>query len=61
LVGPNNDAHAYIEDLIATGAKLCGVTYSEGCADKANFLIVENTLAALQHFAAYYRSLFIFP
>jgi alanine racemase len=29
----------------------------EGCADKANFL-VENTLAALQHFAAYYRSLF---
>jgi hypothetical protein len=34
LVGPNNDAH--IEDLIAS-AKLCGVTYSEGCADKANF------------------------
>jgi alanine racemase len=46
LVGPNNDAHAYIEDLIATGCKTCGVI-PEGCAGKANF-IVENTLAALQ-------------
>jgi alanine racemase len=33
----------------------------EGCADKANFLIVENTLDALQQFAAYYRSRFHFP
>jgi alanine racemase len=39
LVGPNNDA--YIEDLIATGAKLCGTRIPEGCAGKANFLIVE--------------------
>jgi alanine racemase len=36
--------------------------HPDKCADKANFLIVENTLAALQQFAAYYRSrLFIFP
>jgi hypothetical protein len=40
LVGPNNIA--YIEDLIATGAKLCGTRIPEGCADKANFLIVKH-------------------
>jgi alanine racemase len=40
LVGPNNDAHAYIEDLIATGCKtLCYVFRKD--AGKANFLIVE--------------------
>jgi alanine racemase len=62
LVGPNNDAHAYIEDLIATGVQnFVVLRIPEGCAGKANFLIVENTLAALQHFAAYYRSLFNFP
>ena len=62
LVGPNNDAHAYIEDLIATGVQNFVVLHiPEGCADKANFLIVENTLDALQQFAAYYRCLFHFP
>jgi alanine racemase len=62
LVGPNNDAHAYIEDLIATGVQNFVVLHiPEGCADKANFLIVENTLAAFQQFAAYYRGLFHFP
>jgi alanine racemase len=48
--------------LIATGVQnFVVLRIPEGCADKANFLIVENTLAALQQFAAYYRSLFIFP
>ncbi|MEZ7499657.1 bifunctional UDP-N-acetylmuramoyl-tripeptide:D-alanyl-D-alanine ligase/alanine racemase [Flavobacterium sp. Arc3] len=62
LVGPNNDAHTYIKDLIATGVQNFVVLHiPEGCADKANFLIVENTLDALQQFAAYYRSGFHFP
>jgi alanine racemase len=62
LVGPNNDAHAYIKDLIATGVQNFVVLHiPEGCADKANFLIVENTLDALHQFAAYYRCLFHFP
>ncbi|PKH66964.1 bifunctional UDP-N-acetylmuramoyl-tripeptide:D-alanyl-D-alanine ligase/alanine racemase [Flavobacterium sp. ALD4] len=62
LVGPNNDAHSYIKDLIATGVQnFVVLRIPEGCADKANFLIVENTLVALQQFAAYYRSLFHFP
>lgn len=62
LVGPNNDAHHYIKDLIATGVQNFVVTYiPEECSNKANFLVVENTLVALQQFAGYYRSLFHFP
>ncbi|PRZ20320.1 bifunctional UDP-N-acetylmuramoyl-tripeptide:D-alanyl-D-alanine ligase/alanine racemase [Flavobacterium granuli] len=62
LAGPNNDAHFFVKDLIANG--VCNFVVShipEGCADQANFLVVEDTLHALQQFAAYYRSLFNFP
>ena len=62
LVGANNDAHQYIKDLIATGVQNFVVTHiPEECEGKANFFVVENTLAALQQFAANYRSLFNFP
>ena len=62
LVGTNNDAHIYIKDLIEKGVQNFVVTHiPEGCETKANFLIVENTLVALQQFAGYYRSLFDFP
>jgi alanine racemase len=62
LVGINNDAHVYIKDLIANGVQNFVVTHiPEDLQGKANFLIVENTLAALQQVAAYYRSLYSFP
>ena len=62
LVGPNNDAHNYIPELIEKGIQNFVVTQiPEGYKDKANFLIVENTLDALQLFAAHHRSLFHFP
>lgn len=62
LAGPNNDAHSYIKELIDKGVQYFVVTHiPEGCQGKANFLIVNNTLEALQQFAAYYRSLFDFP
>ena len=62
LVGVNNDAHRYIKDLIATGVQNFVVTHiPEECEGKANFFVVENTLIALQQFAANYRSLFNFP
>jgi alanine racemase len=62
LVGANNDAHIYIEDLIKKGVRNFVVTQiPKGCEAKANFLLVKNTLVALQDFAAYYRSLFNFP
>ncbi|RDI51315.1 bifunctional UDP-N-acetylmuramoyl-tripeptide:D-alanyl-D-alanine ligase/alanine racemase [Flavobacterium glaciei] len=62
LVGANNDAHQYIKDLIATGVQNFVVTYiPKECEGKANFFVVQNTLIALQQFAANYRSLFNFP
>ena len=62
LVGPNNDAHNYILGLIEKGIQNFVVTHiPEECQDKASFLVVENTLDALQLFAAHHRSLFHFP
>ena len=62
IIGPNNDAHVYIKDLITIGVHNFVVNYiPEGCEGKANFLVVKNTLDALQQFAAYYRNLFHFP
>jgi alanine racemase len=62
LVGRNNDAHLYIKDLIVKGVHNFVVTHiPEGLEGKSNFLIVENTLTALQQIAAYYRKLFAFP
>ena len=62
LVGPNNDAHTYIPALIEKGVQHFVVTHiPEGLSSKAIFFVVENTLDALQKFAAYHRSLFKFP
>jgi len=62
LEGPNNDAHHYIQELISKGVQYFVVTHiPESCEGKANFLLVKNTLTALQEVASYYRSLFHFP
>ncbi|SHI83752.1 bifunctional UDP-N-acetylmuramoyl-tripeptide:D-alanyl-D-alanine ligase/alanine racemase [Flavobacterium terrae] len=62
LVGPNHDAHIYINDLIDKGVNNFVVNYiPDNINDKANFLVVDNTLFALQNFASYYRALFSFP
>ncbi len=62
LVGPNNDAHTYIPALIEKGVQHFVVTHiPQGLSSKAIFFVVENTLDALQKFAAYHRSLFKFP
>lgn len=62
LSGANNDAHLYISELIEKGVQNFVVQYiPDNCKGKANFLVVEDTLKALQVFAAYYRNLFDFP
>ena len=62
LVGPNNDAHIYISSLIEKGVRCFVVTHiPEELSSKATFLVVENTLDALQRYAAHHRSLFKFP
>lgn len=62
IVGPNNDAHNYIEEVIAQGVRHFVVSrIPEELADKADFLLVDDTLTALQKFASWYRSKFDFP
>lgn len=62
IEGPNNDAHGYINDLINIGVQNFVVRYiPDECMNRANFLVVDNTLVALQLFAAYYRNFFDFP
>ncbi|MFH7016488.1 bifunctional UDP-N-acetylmuramoyl-tripeptide:D-alanyl-D-alanine ligase/alanine racemase [Flavobacterium sp. FlaQc-47] len=62
LSGVNNDAHLYIKELIEKGVQNFVVqNIPENSAGKANFLVVKNTLNALQELAAYYRNLFNFP
>lgn len=62
LKGPNNDGHKHIKELISNGVCYFVVQkIPEGVANKAHFLVVENTLAALQKLAAHYRQTFKFP
>lgn len=62
LSGPNHDGHSYINDLIANGVQYFVVSkIPENTTNIANFLVVENTLDALQKLAATYRSQFEFP
>ncbi len=62
LVGPNNNGHNYIAELIQKGVQNFVVnSIPDNLNDKANFLVVENTLDALQKFAGYYRNLYHFP
>ncbi|KAF2516073.1 bifunctional UDP-N-acetylmuramoyl-tripeptide:D-alanyl-D-alanine ligase/alanine racemase [Flavobacterium foetidum] len=62
LSGVNHDAHLYIVELIEKGVQNFVVEkIPENAAGKANFLVVKNSLSALQDFAAYYRAGFHFP
>lgn len=62
LIGPNNDAHIYISELIEKGVQNFVVTkIPEEVASKATFLVVENSLDALQKLATHHRSQFSFP
>ncbi|MDI1316697.1 bifunctional UDP-N-acetylmuramoyl-tripeptide:D-alanyl-D-alanine ligase/alanine racemase [Flavobacterium sp.] len=62
ISGPNHDGHVYIEELINKGVAHFVVNQiPKGIEDKANFLIVGNTLEALQKLATFYRSQFEFP
>jgi len=62
LKGNNHDAHQYIEGLIEKGVRFFVVEYiPTELKDKAHFLVVKNTLKALQEVAIFYRNLFNFP
>lgn len=62
LRGQNHDAHNYIAQLIENGVCFFVVDHIPDAAKgKANFLVVENTIKALQETARYYKKQFQFP
>ena len=62
IIGPNYDSHNFIPDLISQGVQNFVVSsLDERWTSQANFLVVENTLDALQKFAAFYRKKYTFP
>ena len=62
IKGKNHDAHLYLDELIAKGVRYFVVEYiPEHLSEKANFIIVENSLIALQQTAIAYRKQFDFP
>jgi alanine racemase len=62
ISGPNNDAHNFIADSIEKGVRFFVVSRIPAeLENKANFIKVPDTLAALQQFAAWHRSRFSFP
>lgn len=62
LIGPNYNSHHFIHELINSGVRNFVISEKPlKPIENVNFLVVENTLEALQKFAAYYRSIFNFP
>ena len=64
LKSANNDGHRYIADVYKKGVRNFVVNsqfFDFSNFPDANFIIVHNTIASLQHLAAYHRSLFDIP
>jgi alanine racemase len=62
IIGPNYDAHTFIEALIALGVRNFVVSYiPPSIQGQAQFLKVSDTLVALHKFAIAYRKNFDFP
>ena len=59
----HGDGHKYVEELYSRGVRNFAVTDMESFRhlEEANFIIVKNTVKALQKLAAHHRSLFDIP
>lgn len=61
LIGPRNDGHNYIPELIEKGISAFVVSGKKSVSQDAAFISVDNTTAALQKLAATNRSKFNYP
>lgn len=62
LVTPRNNGHKYIEQLYKQGVRnFCVSERPDGFAKDANYIIVKDTLVALQKLAATHRSRYTLP
>jgi Alr-MurF fusion protein len=61
LVSERNDAHRYIDELIEKGVRAFVVSNKDHIRHTATFILVKDTLQALQDLAAHHRSQFTIP
>ncbi|MEO0059802.1 MAG: hypothetical protein RLZZ312_1449 [Bacteroidota bacterium] len=62
IVGNNHNGHFFIKKLVANGVQNFVVQHiPEGLEKEANFLVVENSVTALQNFATFHRLQFQIP
>ncbi len=61
ITGKNHDGHRYIANLITAGVKNFVVENPDYVSEDANFIVVDNSLTALQKLAAFHRSNFKYP
>ena len=62
LMSERNDGHKYIQDLYQNGVRAFVVSHiPEGEFPEASFVVVENTLKALQQLATYHREQYDIP
>jgi len=61
LIGPRNNGHSYIVDLINKGISVVVVSDKTAISPQANFILVDNTTKALQQLATFNRTQFNYP
>jgi alanine racemase len=61
LNGPVHNAHQYIPELVKKGIHAFVISEESSITEDAAFILVENTLSALQKLAAFNRSEFSYP
>lgn len=61
LKGERHDGHQYIDDLIKSGIRNFVVSDEKYISDKANFILCQDTLRALQRLAQLHRKKFNYP
>lgn len=61
IIGERVDAHRFIPEVMEAGAAACFTSDRNRVSEKGACIYVEDTLAALQKFAAWYRSQFELP
>ncbi len=63
ISGPRNDGHRYIDDLIKKGIRSFVVNHipKDIALDDLNFIVVEDSVLALQNLVAFHRQSFSYP
>lgn len=61
ISGIRHNGHSFIKDLLRNGVRNFVISQPEYISPDANFILVDNVLAALQRLVAYHRKKFSFP